>query len=804
MRLVSFRLFASGFLQLSGDADGAREVLLDARDFAAWLDYDEGRVFVEESIAALAMDVGDLEEARRVLADAVEEFPGARARRPALRRLLGDVLRKLQRWDEAREQLHTALDELVVPEDDSPYRDHEGLRCEILGTLGQVELDLGRLDRAAELLADERRLARELLRASTDEGDPRPVAFLVSCMRTADLYGVTNRYEEAIAVAAEGLEVDGLPADARAPLLAAQALGHSSLEERDPTRPRRARELLVEALPLLDDSYGIAAELELIHLALRDEGPAEAARWAAAARARLAEWRTGDELLLEHARLAALEGEVALAAGAAPDELRRSLTALRAAFASYVARWDEGPILPSGAGFLQWPRQRQIVSALVGLSLAADGDAGPESALVHVFEAQARGTLARRVGAAAPTLARAREALLGAGAGLLVYAPSLTRTYAFAIDADDVRVVELDPEEDLLDRARALQPELRSPPADDSAAARATELARDLADAVLPADLRAHIEAWSCVYVVGADLLGNAPFEALPTSTGPLGTTRPLAYLPSVPIGVWLAAGGAGARDARVLDLAVFAAPQHDEEIRTDYPELVPLDGWPGLDGELRRLSAAFPPERVLLQSGREMHPAALAAGVGQARLALLLTHGVFAPRRDRAAGLVVTPDQAAGSPVLWAEDVERIRAPELVFLGACGAARGPVRLGDDGVAHLGGALFFGGARTVVLTSNDVELRSALLLARGMFGGLASGETPAEAMRAARAELYATGGFEHPFYHAGLRVVGLAHQPLYEPAPGSGGRSAWWPFAAALGALACGALALTRRTRAAH
>jgi CHAT domain-containing protein len=44
---------------------------------------------------------------------------------------------------------------------------------------------------------------------------------------------------------------------------------------------------------------------------------------------------------------------------------------------------------------------------------------------------------------------------------------------------------------------------------------------------------------------------------------------------------------------------------------------------------------------------------------------------------------------------------------------------------------------------------------------------LAAGDSPAEALRAARARLAEDERFAHPFYTSGLQAFGLGHRPVF-------------------------------------
>ena len=105
--------------------------------------------------------------------------------------------------------------------------------------------------------------------------------------------------------------------------------------------------------------------------------------------------------------------------------------------------------------------------------------------------------------------------------------------------------------------------------------------------------------------------------------------------------------------------------------------------------------------------------------------------------------------------------------APWVRWLSSCGSGRGPRRVGDDSLTHLGGAFLTAGARAVVLSPNAVALDTTLALMTHVHEHLAGGMSPASALRAARVELAEQQGPLEAFYLAQFTVVGLGHRPAF-------------------------------------
>jgi len=64
-----------------------------------------------------------------------------------------------------------------------------------------------------------------------------------------------------------------------------------------------------------------------------------------------------------------------------------------------------------------------------------------------------------------------------------------------------------------------------------------------------------------------------------------------------------------------------------------------------------------------------------------------------------------------------------------------------------------------------------VALEPALALVKSFQRELQQGKSPARALRVARQELVRDARFDHPFYWASWRVLGLGEEPLFEARP---------------------------------
>jgi CHAT domain-containing protein len=573
-----------------------------------------------------------------------------------------------------------------------------------------------------------------------------------------------------------------------ATILLQLALAHDGLELADPSRPSRAGEMFVrlakdESLPR---HLRIYTNLRLAIRHLTAGRPEDAATVLVEIdRLLLADDNTeaAAPLWREAGMLRLVRSRIARALGAGEQEMATHLEEVGAAYDNLLEIWAGTPLLPGGLGFLQWGDRQELLSELLTLRAAYD-PRGARAGLDDLLAGEAHGSLARRLRLPIPTFEEISAALVDDG-GIVAYVPSARGGHIFTIDRDRVELWDLTIKS-VLDRMAR----------DASAAAFAVdaESTRRLVEHLLPDPIVERVRAWSHVYVVGLSELPELPFESLPLGAQPgapiLGRTLPIARLPSISVGVWLARDAAETAPARPDDLALWVVPE---------PSLAVLARWPDLqripfgDDERARLQSAFGPS-----DGAPFlrHPSRSTLTEGSARDARVLNlwcHGAWDEASERPASLVLAPDgdDDDGLVGCGAVEVPARDYPPLVVLSACGAALGPRRPGDDGVEHLGGAFLMGGARTVLLASGELGYRAALGFTESFYDHLASGRSPAEAMRRARAD--SNSG-------AGLRLIGLAHRPLFSApaAPASRGLPASMTV---LAIVALGGWLVTRRGR---
>lgn len=631
----------------------------------------------------------------------------------------------------------------------------------LASTRCQLELACGLLDQAAETLE----LARAAVDAGADDAASRLALLLdESALALASAQRVPLEGAiQALAGRQDDEELFGENPGARAMVRARLALledMHADVAAlaREATPAQRADDAASAALeraladPALDAAHRAELALRLVLRAQRAD--------LALAEKRLALLPASGLAPEQAAALDAARARQARLGGASSEVLRVHRSRLAAHFEHYAAARLAGPAREGGFGFQAWRQRRLLLGERIALELALEeGEAGIEAALALVLEEQALGSMARLLAAEPGSPKRLRAELCGAQNGLLVYAPALEGLHLFVLDGRGSRHAYLPWMHEFEPGPRALlarletSPDPLTPEARRESQAAIEGLASELAARLLPQVARDALAGWEGVYVCGLDLAGGIPVECLPLDGRPLGLRLNVASLPSLPVGLALARRAREAPERTELELLLLAAPEHDPSFGAP----IPL----ARDQEAA-LAAGYRRRTVLRGGDASLAGLVQALARGGPDVLCLLVHGKNDPTRELSGGLVL-----AGGPV-WCEELlaPSWTSPALVVLAACGSARGPRRVGDDGLAQLAGAFFQRGARCVLQARTDLALEPALAQLAGLGAELAQGRSPAAALRAARAELARSERFDHPFYLQALSAVGLGLEPF--------------------------------------
>ncbi|MDP6520643.1 MAG: hypothetical protein QF411_12155, partial [Planctomycetota bacterium] len=635
---------------------------------------------------ALALrDAHELSRSRAVLESALEEL-NAPGMAPWLLVTQATLARQRGDWQRALDILSVA--EAGLLDESHSFTSHRYTRCALVGLRGQIHIDLGLVGRAALDLAQEKELALEL-------GDLD--GWIASLIRRANLHLAREDYEGLARSVEESLASEDLfgghPGE-RAQLLVRLGIARSEQERADPSRPRLASGIFHQALAdkSLRPGERLTAELFLGDVLLRERALDEAATVLDSARKRLLAWNANDQLRApapEAASLATLSARLAVLRVAGKEELARQLTELRHAHGIFLEHWNSTPLRPAGIGFLHYGGRRAVLSELISLTLLVEGlDPGVDHILEHLMEAQALGSVSRRLGIPTGSVDAVREKLIPPGGGLLIYLSGPDRSHLIALDAAGSLYRELLPAREL-ERLRAdFVTTVTLPPSVPSTdrlyttrAARLTTTGRALSRALLPEDIMRRVAGWGPLTVVGIDTLGYLPFEALPImdDVALLGDRHPIAYTPTLPLGLYLAdkatdkarsdsstpEGKEKGNASATPELTVLIASDPGVEARERWPHLVPL---PFAVAERAQLKANWKSGGVSFVEGPrvwEFFPhsnadtdAALPrdqdlSSPETTNLSVLeiIAHGVYDPQRERPAGLALGPRPPLPAP---------------------------------------------------------------------------------------------------------------------------------------------------------
>jgi len=733
-----------------------REVLWRSAKFAskALPPAERARLDLERARAMQA--VGQFTLAAGVLAGARERFdpivlPWAITLQADMHRARGDALRSLELLDEAEAALN--------PE--TPFHAH--VRAVLFGLRGLVHLELGITDRAAYWFAKERALAEEL------QVDGLSLSVLIhSAALVIANPSVSGAVEELEAALDAQLVKTGDRA-ARASLrsMLARLKAYRALAEGADTVPIATELRLALEDPALPKEESVDARLYLARVLIAHGELDQAYREVGRLRGEhvVSDWADGTQIRTRESGLiaaVAVEYELALRRRASHDTLRT----LEAAFDKMLEQWERTPLRAGGVGFLNSQERLTVLDVLIRAQLAeTEGEAGVRAALETLIRAQARGTLARELGATSCTVEEVRAELVGADSLVLIYLPTPLRSHLFALRADSLEYFELAGEHQIDEPRRAFQALLQTPPADDAnRLPRLAGLGHTLSQLLLPERVQELHRMGRALTIIGAENLGWLPFEALPFDSFPLWMQAPISYLPSLPIGMKLLERERAQPVTWGRDLLLIANPTIDSRVRDRWPELGQLD----LDSvQLSALAGGFEPSRTATLSTDSATPEAFFESLAAhpPRMLHVFAHGVRDPERERSAGLVLAgaPDD---SGLLWPERIESRQMPPVVLLSACGAARGPKRFSDDGASHLGGAFLRAGSTAVVLSRADVDSRVARVLSEQFTRALSQGATASEALHAARMQI-ANMVSQDPFHTSLVHAVGLTHRPNF-------------------------------------
>lgn len=686
-----------------------------------------------------------------------------------------EALRQLRRWSESEPWLVRAA-KVAAALEPGPEQTRMLRHIDVLW--GLLDWARGLPDLAFEAVQRVRQ------RPATDHDDARDACVLeLLVLRALDRepaagFAALQAYEASygrnhdLRVRTAAMVMDQQPPAAADLALARQWLAEAAADDGLPLRER-----------LIARTFGILGQLNAGDLA-------EAARQLEHMEAAL--HAAGGEPPLN---LPALSLRLALDAGLDAATVQARHDRALAAWRDALDAWAQQHPQPHGLGPLAAADRQRLLCELMRARLRLQpGAAGARAALQLLLEAEALGTMARTVAAAAPDVDALVRTVTTRDGGALAYCAGPDRTLAFRIGADGVQAFELPVRGLAIERQARELTLLLQTVADDPGPARAAveATAAHLAAWLLPPPLRASLAPWRQVAIVGIESLGYVPFELLRDDAGErLGTALAVRYLPSLVIGAWLHDHRPPPTPTASARLVLTACPEAVGQ--PDEDTAAPLPFGPG---EQRLATGEAAADAFVVRAGAAATLAASAEALRGADYWVVIAHGVRNDRRLDPQGIRFGDGQVA-----WADDFAAMALPAQVFFGACRAGRGRLRRGDDGRHLLHGAAMLAGARAVVTPWLEVDYRATLQLLGAVHGAMfTDGLTLADALWQARRQLAAEHGDEllTPFlFH--LHGLGDQTLPTLAPTPPPPDRAWWWAGAALALLAVVAAWSCTRR-----
>jgi CHAT domain-containing protein/Tfp pilus assembly protein PilF len=174
---------------------------------------------------------------------------------------------------------------------------------------------------------------------------------------------------------------------------------------------------------------------------------------------------------------------------------------------------------------------------------------------------------------------------------------------------------------------------------------------------------------------------------------------------------------------------------------------------------EMNVVASRFPAaQQVVIADKDATPPAYFAARPEEFRFIDFVTHGTGGPLNPLESAIVLSPDSDA-SYKLYARDVlKRPIHAEIVTISACYGA-GDRAYSGEGLVGLAWAFTRAGAHHVIAALWEAEDTVTPKLMDDFYGGLKSGKSAAEALRAAKIKMLHSGGLSaRPYYWASLQL----------------------------------------------
>jgi hypothetical protein len=177
----------------------------------------------------------------------------------------------------------------------------------------------------------------------------------------------------------------------------------------------------------------------------------------------------------------------------------------------------------------------------------------------------------------------------------------------------------------------------------------------------------------------------------------------------------------------------------------------------PGSAQELAALREVWPRSLTTTIQGADATKADVRRAMARFDIVHFAVHASADTRDPLASHLLLAPDSTSDGFLQAGEIAASRTSARLVVLSACETNAGPV-YGGEGAMGLARAFLAGGASAVVATQWPIGAETAVLM-REFYARLASGETPAAALRAAKLTVRRNPSTAHPVHWAGFVLV---------------------------------------------
>jgi CHAT domain-containing protein/Tfp pilus assembly protein PilF len=732
-----FRLLAAEAAVLDRDVSAAAPVI--QAPLPSGHEFDVLRARQKYLAARVSAAAGQLEPAHRLLADARPLAAADADVRLDVDHLDGQVLMRLRKWSEA-ESLLTH----VVESADASDGYHQAIA---LNDLGMGHVVRSQFDQALPYF--ERVIARD---------DLRDLAIYASSLANAgSCYQRLGQFDRAMAVQRRALDVQEHRGRRQHFVQALGEMGNLYVLQGEPAK----------AQPYLKRAYDEAVTANL---------RPDAAQWAsnlAEAETRLGNWDEAERYNAESTRLKKTLGagrlvyNTLVSAGIAEgrgrlDEARqRYQEALRDPGANQSVRWSAhaglaGVALKQGdastasdefraaldiieqtrSDLLKTDYKLSYLTQLISfyrdyVDLLVDHRQIDRA--LEVADSSRGQVLAERQHVDAPPHARA-QALRGlaaaTGAMFVSYWLTPDGSYAWVVRGDGVRLATLPPSAEIESLARAQRAEIANALVDPLAA----DSAGDRLFRAVVAPVVGRVPAGQRIVIVPDGALHAVNFETLPVD----GVKRHY-WIEDVEIQV--------APALAALTLEPRASNGASRALVVGDPVPRPPD-FPGLRfaaAEMTSISRHLGADRVTMFERDRATPAAYrSAQPGRFAFVHFAAHATA--NVDSPLDSAVILSGADNAYKLYARDVaEQPLAAELVTVSACRSA-GERAYSGEGLVGFAWAFLRAGARRVVAGLWDVEDRATARLMDGLYARLASGDSPARALRRAKLDIIKDGG----------------------------------------------------------